>query len=182
MVEMTLHLVRCPACGYALAPDDHDLVIACGQCGAGLHLADEGLQPIDILYDRSNRANVATWRPWWIFKGSVNLIRRETQGGNRSDEARRFWAQPRVLCVPAWELSIGAIKQAGIQMLQQPPALNATPRPVGVKLTPVVISAEDARKLLEFMVLTLEANRDDWLKTLDFHIEAGPPELWAIAE
>ncbi len=83
--------------------------------------------------------------------------------------------------MPAWELSIAAVKQAGVQLLKQPPALNAIARPSGVRLTPVVVSAEDARKMLEFMVLSLEAGRDDWLKTVDFQIEAGPPELWAIA-
>jgi len=181
MAGMTLIVVRCPACGTSLTPDDNDLVIACGQCGAGLHLADDGPQPIEIQYARSNLAKVNTWRPWWIFTGSVNLIRRETQGGNRSDDARRFWAQPRVMCVPAWELSISAVKQAGLQMLQQPPALNAMPRPSGAKLTPAVVSAEDARKMLEFLVLSLEAGRDDWLKTLDFKIEAGLPQLWAMA-
>ena len=108
------------------------------------------------------------------------MIRRETQGGNRSDEARRFWAQPHIMGVPAWELSIAAVKQAGIQMLKQPPALKAVPRPSGAQIIPAVVSAEDARKMLEFLILTLEASRDDWLKTLDFQIEAGPPELWAI--
>ncbi len=178
---MTLVVVRCPSCGNPLAPGDDDLVIACAQCGAGLQLADEGLQPIEIQYAQTNLAKPATWRPWWIFQGSINLIRRETQGGNRSDEAHRFWAQPRVMSVPAWELSIAAVKQAGIQLLKQPPVLKAIPHPGGAKLTPAVVSAEDARKMLEFLILTLEASRDDWLKTLDFQIEAGPPELWAIA-
>lgn len=181
MAGMTLIVVRCPACGNPLSPDDNDLVIACPQCGAGLNLADDGPQPIEIQYARSNLTKVNTWRPWWIFKGSVNLFRRETQGGNRSEEARRFWAQPRIMAVPAWELSISAVKQAGIQMLQHPPTLSAIPRPSGAKLTPAVVSAEDARKMLEFLILTLEASRDDWLKTLDFTIEAGLPELWAMA-
>ncbi len=182
MAGMTLVVVRCPSCGNALAPGDDDLVIACPQCGAGLQLADEGLQPIEIQYARTNLAKIGTWRPWWIFRGRVNLIRRETQGGNRSNEAHQFWAQPHVMGVPAWELSLGAVKSAGVQMLKQPPVLNAIPRPTGAPLTPAVVSAEDARKMLEFLILTLEAGRDDWLKTLDFQIEAGPPELWAIAE
>ena len=181
MAGMTLIVVRCPGCGNPLAPGDDELVIACSQCGAGLQLADDGPQPIEIQYAQANLPKVITWRPWWIFKGRVNLIRRETQGGDRSEEARRFWAQPRVMSVPAWELSIVTVKQAGIQMLQQPPVLKAIPRPSGVKLTPAVVSAEDARKMLEFLIFSLEAGRDDWLKTLDFQIEAGLPELWAIA-
>ena len=181
MAGMTLTVVRCPSCGNPLAPGDDDLAIACGQCGAGLLLADEGPQPIEIQYARSNLAKVNVWRPWWIFTGHVNLIRRETQSGNRSEEARRFWGQPHVMAVPAWELSISAVKQAGLQVLQQPFTLNAIPRPNGAKLTPAVVSAEDARKMLEFLILSLEAGRDDWLKSLDFTIEAGAPQLWAIA-
>lgn len=182
MAGMTLIVVRCPACGNALAPGDDDLVVVCAQCGAALRLADEGLQPVEIQYARTNSVTAGTWRPWWIFRGRVNLIRRETQGGNRSDEARQFWAQPRVMGVPAWELSLAAVKQAGVEMLKQPPVLNAIARPSGARLAPVVVSAEDARKLLEFLVLSLEAGRDDWLKTLDFEIEVGAPELWALAE
>src|SRR5512143_3072420 len=181
MAGMTLVVVRCPACGTPLTPGDDDLAIACAQCGAGLLLADSGPQPIEIQYAQSNLPKVTTWRPWWIFQGSVNLIRRETQGGNRSNEASQFWAQPRVMSVPAWELSITTVKQAGVQMLQRPPLLKAIPRPSSVKLTPAVVSAEDARKMLEYLIFSLEAGRDDWLKALDFQIEAGPPELWAIA-
>jgi predicted RNA-binding Zn-ribbon protein involved in translation (DUF1610 family) len=182
MAGMTLIVVRCPACGNTLTPGDDDLVVACPQCGTALHLADEGLRPIEIQYAQTNLTTAGTWRPWWIFRGRVNLIKRETQGGNRSDEARQFWVQPRVMCVPAWELSIAAVKQAGVQMLQRPPQLTAAARPSGVRLTPVVVSAEDARKMLEFLILSLEAGRDDWLKTLDFQIEVGAPELWAMAE
>ncbi len=181
MAGMTLTVVRCPACGNPLTPGDDDLVIACAQCGAGLHLADSGPRPVEIQYAQSNLPKVTTWRPWWIFTGRVNLIRRETQGGNRSQEAQQFWAQPRVMSVPAWELSITTVKQAGLQMLQRPPLLKAIPCPSGVKLTPAVVSAEDARKMLEYLIFSLEAGRDDWLKALDFQIEAGPPELWAIA-
>jgi hypothetical protein len=173
--------VRCPACSNPLTPDDNDLVIACPQCGAGLQLSDLGLEPIEIQYARSNLARVNVWHPWWIFTGQVNLYRRETQGGNRSEDARRFWAQPHVMSVPAWDLSLSSIKQAGIQMLQRPPELSAMPRPAGAKLTPAVVSAEDARKMLEYLIFTLEAGRDDWLKNLDFTIEAGLPKLWAIA-
>jgi hypothetical protein len=59
---------------------------------AGLHLSDIGPEPIEIQYARSSLSRINVWRPWWIFTGSVNLIRRETRGGNRSDDARRFWA------------------------------------------------------------------------------------------
>ena len=129
MAAMTLVVVRCPACGNPLTPDDNDLVIACGQCGAGLHLADEGPEPIEIQYARTNLVKVNFWRPWWIFTGSVNLIKRETQGGNRSEEARQFWAQPRVMGVPAWDLSLTSVKQTGCADVETSTRVNSCPAP-----------------------------------------------------
>ena len=42
------------------------------------------------------------------------------------------------------------------------------------------IDAGDAAKLLDFIVLTIEARRDDDLKKIDFSIEPGPAQLWAL--
>ena len=33
---------------------------------------------------------------------------------------------------------------------------------------------------MEFIVLSIEAQRKDWLKNLTFHISADAPELWAL--
>ncbi len=37
-----------------------------------------------------------------------------------------------------------------------------------------------ARELLDYLVLTMEASRKDWLKDLSFVVNAGPPQLWAL--
>ncbi len=175
---MKLIALRCPTCNNALAPDDDDLVIACQQCGAAIAITDEGLQPIEVRY---TAGGTDLRRPWWVFEGRVQLVRRETQGGNRREEAQQFWSQPRSFYVPAWELSLQSLKSNGLEMLQKQPQLQAGQRPAEVKLSPVVISAEDARRMLEFLVLSLEAGRSDELKSIDFKIEMSDPVLWALS-
>ena len=40
----------------------------------------------------------------------------------------------------------------------------------------------DAKKMLEFIVLAIEARRQDWLRELTFHLEVGQPDLWALPQ
>jgi hypothetical protein len=182
---MRLIALRCPACNNALAPNDDDLVIACENCGAAIAIDEDGLRSIELRFAAGAAAAAAApaaqWQPWWVFEGHVQIDRREAQSGNRREEALKFWSQPRSFFVPAWELSLQALKRDGLEMLKKQPQLQAGPRPAQLHLTPVVVSAEDARRMLEFLVLTLEAGRDDWLKTIDFKVEVGEPVLWALS-
>ena len=175
---MKLIALRCPTCNNALAPNDDDLVIACESCGAAIAISDEGLHPIELRFSTGVAAH---YQPWWVFEGRVQISRREAQSGNRREEALAFWAQPRSFFVPAWELSLQALKNDGLDMLKKQPQLQAGARPAQVKLSPVVVSAEDARRMLEFLVLSLETGRADWLKTIDFKIDVGEPVLWALS-
>ena len=178
---MKLVLLRCPSCSAALAPNDDDLIVACPQCGAGVQLSDEGLEPIEVRYAAgAAQPKAEAWRPWWVFTGRVEIIRRDTQGGNQRDEASQFWAQVKRLYVPAWELSLQSVRDQGLALLKQQPEWRAIPRPTTARLTPVVVSVVDARKLLDYLVVTMEASRKDWLKDIQFSIEAGWPELWAV--
>ena len=53
-------------------------------------------------------------------------------------------------------------------------------RPAEAQLTPAAVSSEDALKLLEFIILAIEARRKDWLKELVFDLDIGEPELLAL--
>ena len=54
---MKLIALRCPTCNTPFAPGDDDLVIACDQCGAGIAITDEGLQPIETAICRKRRSH-----------------------------------------------------------------------------------------------------------------------------
>jgi hypothetical protein len=55
-------------------------------------------------------------------------------------------------------------------------------RPDGAQLINAVVTPADARKLLEFIVLAIEARRKDWLKNLVFELEVGEPKLLAFPQ
>ena len=179
---MKLLAMRCPACNHPLAPENDHVVVACEGCHAAVHIGDEGLSQMPVHYAAPQDTDqVRRWLPFWVFHGSVHINRRETQrGGSRQEEAERLWGQPRDLYVPAWEFSLQTAQEIGSRMIQEQPVYQTVSPPAEARLTPVTLTPDDARKMLEFIVLAIEARRPDWLKSLDFHLEVGEPALWAL--
>jgi len=180
---MKLLALRCPVCSQPLAPENDHIVVACEGCHAAVHIGDEGLSEMPVHYAApKGTVQVKRWLPFWVFHGRVHIDRRETQQrGASNEEAERLWGQPRDLYVPAWKLSLTSVQDLGSRMTQAQPAYQALSPPSELRLAAVTLTPEDARKMLEFIVLAIEARRPDWLKSLDFHLEVGEPALWALS-
>jgi len=185
---MKLLLLRCPNCQEPLLPEGEDVVVGCGNCFTAVSLNETGLNPIEVKYaasqfdDRHDADVTEEWVPFWVFNGRVTITQRDTQGGNRSarNDSEQFWGVPRRLYVPAWNLSMPAAREMGQTFVQQQTNLIAIPRPQNVLLKAATVTPEDALKLLEFIIISIEAGRKDWLKKFNFRLETGEPELWAL--
>lgn len=180
---MKLLALRCPACEQPLTPENDHLITLCPACLTAVSLSEDGLSPIEIQYAAPGEGvTVTEWQPFWVFEGQVYIHKRETQGGGSSGQkdAAELWGQPRRFYVPAWDLSLSTAQDIGSQLVQQQPVLVVGPQLAHPNLVPITVSAEDALKLLEFIVLAIEARRDDWLKNLEFELKAEPPELWVL--
>jgi hypothetical protein len=68
----------------------------------------------------------------------------------------------------------------GGNLIQRQPSLKRVPRPPDARLLPVTVTPDDALKMLEFVVLAIEARRPDWLENINFRLEVGEPALWAL--
>jgi hypothetical protein len=179
---MKLLALRCPVCNQPLTPENDHIVVACAQCHTAVHIGDDGPEPVDVHYAAPvTGATVTHWLPFWVFHGRVHITRRDTQGRGTSEQAAaQFWEQPRHLYVPAWELSLQVTQQMGSAMIQRQPLTQPLLKPAAGRLLPVTLTVDDARKMLEFIVLAIEARREDWLKRLEFRLELEPPALWAF--
>lgn len=107
---------------------------------------------------------------------------RQTQGGKRRDAeaAQQFWQESRRLYVPAWDLSVRDARELGAQLVHEQPRYQVGETPDNFAMHPATADIDDARKLLEFIVLTIEAQRSDWLRDLQFEVQVGEPQLWAL--
>ncbi|MEZ4594215.1 MAG: hypothetical protein R3D55_24200 [Chloroflexota bacterium] len=179
---MKLLALRCPTCAQPLKPQNLEVVVLRCGCGTAVSLQETGLTPLTLQFAAPAVEKFDAWLPLWVFNGRVHITNRQTQGRNKQAEqdAEQLWNYPRRLYVPAWDLPTETASQLGGDLVQRQPAFARTDQPQNAPFVEAVVTPEDALKLLEFVVLTIEAARKDWLKSLDFHIEATTPQLWAI--
>ena len=179
---MKLLALRCPTCAQPLKPQNPEvIVLRCG-CGTAVSLSDTGLSTTTLQFAAPAIEKFDAWLPLWLFNGRVNITNRQAQGRNKQAEqdAEQLWNYPRRLYVPAWDLPTETASQLGGDLVQRQPSFERTNQPANAPFIEAIVTPEDALKLLEFVVLNVEAARKDWLKSLDFHIETTTPQLWAI--
>ncbi len=179
---MKLLALRCPQCDTWLQPQQLDVVLPCPTCKTAVFLQETGLTTISATYAAPQNDSATTWLPFWRFRGQVHIEQRDTQGGSRASqqESAELWGLPRHFFVPAWELPARRAREMGSRMVSRQP-LFATFEPPELPLfQAATLSPDDAQKLLELIILTIEAERSDWLKNLQFRLELAPPELWLL--
>jgi hypothetical protein len=67
--------------------------------------------------------------------------------------------------------------RVGVQWLQNPPDLNNGPP---VDFEPVTVASDDFRAWAEFLVMAVEAERKDKVKSVRFDIQLKEPQLWIL--
>lgn len=180
---MKLIALRCPQCGQNLEPTENEVVVvSCHNCYTAVHISQNGLREIEAIYAAPSSNQVDSWLPFWVFDGRVNLQRRDSQGRSKGadKDAAQMWGAPRRLFAPAWNTKAGQARQIGSSLIQNQPTFQPIEQPPGAQMTEAIITPDDALKLLDFIVLTIEAKRKDDLKNINYTIEAGSPKLWAI--
>lgn len=182
---MKLLLLRCPVCVEPLPAENDDVVLTCPNCFSDVGLDEQGVRTTAVSFIQPTQPDQIThWLPFWVMDAQVEIKKRQTQGRNKGaeKEAEEMWAKPRLLYTPAWNLPVPQARQIGGNLVVRQPQLQPlATRPQGVRLTTAVVTPTDAQKFLTFIVLTIEAERKDWLKDLKFQIiPRQKAELWAI--
>ena len=182
---MKLVLLRCPHCSAPLKPENDDVVLACTNCHTPVAIAVNGAvkMPVQFVIPPDYKAGAKRWMPFWVFTGRVNITLRETQGGrSRKKDTAGLWGEQRRFFVPAWELGLHVAQDIGSRMVQWPPSFEKIDRPEGAHLQTAIVTPKDGKKLIEFIVLAIEARRKDWLRDLEFELDVGEPKLWALPD
>jgi hypothetical protein len=183
---MKLLLLHCPLCTEPLAPDTPEAVIYdCPSCQTPVAITDTGLAVETVQFvtpAQSEAEKVTDWMPFWLFQGRIHIDKRETQRDRRAKtaEVEHLWSQPRRLFVPAWTVDMHNARDIGSALVQRQPVFVSVERPSGAQMRTATVTAEDALKMLEFIIITIEAQRDDWLRDIEFRMELGSPTLYAI--
>jgi hypothetical protein len=175
--SVELVLLKCLKCGTRLPAEDDEAAWVCAQCGQGLQLTEAGLTPLAVNWAAA-RSGVQglSWRPFWVFTGSVHFASRENYGGR--SEPDKLWEAQRRFYIPAFPASLEQIETIGAELTRKQIPLKAGP-PLDT-LKNCSLFPDDAEKAAQFVVLTIEADRKDKLKTVAFTLNLNAPELWVL--
>ena len=170
-----LEALMCVRCATPVPAEPDEIAWICQNCGQGL-LLDEmvGLKAITVHAASSGRP-AGTWRPFWAVMGRVRIRRRESYGRDAAPDAR--WNEPVRFVLPAYATSVEQAVALGVGFLRRPPALSeGDPQP----LQGATVLPDQLAPLARFVVLSIEAEREDSLEVIEFTVELDAPELWCL--
>ena len=175
--SVELVLLKCLKCGTHVRANDDEVAWLCQTCGQGLLLTADGLAPLMVSWALAGPAGGgARWLPFWVFDGSVAFGRRETYGGTTQPDP--LWNEQRRFFVPAFPAPLEPLEALGAHLTRRPPVL--APGPSMGELQNCTLLPEDARRVAEFVVLSIEAARKDKLRSLQFRLDLSAPQLWLL--
>lgn len=174
--SVELILLKCPQCSTPVPAEDEEVAWVCATCGLGLQLTAQGLAPLTVQWS-ARRVAGAVWLPFWVLTGSANFHIRESYDGRAKQNP--LWATPRRFYVPAYTASLHEIEVMGSELTRAQLPLEPGP-PAGL-LQHCTLLPEDAHRAAEFIVITIEADRNDKVRNLSFTLNLGAAELWLLA-
>jgi len=179
-VDQPIELVplACLQCSTPIPAQPDEVAWACSQCGHGMFLdTDQGLEPLEIQYS-SQIPPDTIGKPFWVADGRVNM-KRATYGssGKHGIAAEQFWSQPKRFLIPAFQAPLEHLLELAKTMLLNPPELSpGTP----TRFEAVTLYHEDVHSAAEFVVMAIEAERKDQVKTIEFELQLSKPVLWVL--
>lgn len=168
----------CIQCSTAIPAKADEVAWACTQCGQGMVLDEmQGLQALDIHYSADIPPNRAG-RPFWVADGRVKM-ERATYGsaGKHGKAAAQFWNQTRRFFVPAYQAPLESLLETAKMMLLNPPSMRPGE---ATAFEAVTLYREDVFAAAEFIVMAIEAERKDKLKSLKFELQLSKSVLWIL--
>lgn len=176
----------CPACGAPLAAEADDVVFYCTACGSGFRhepRAPRALAPVEVGFVLAPTAPAAGWLPFWLLPARLEIVRRDASGallsgllGLLAGGEGEAHADPAFL-IPAFDLPIDRLVDVAVRYTTERPNLGER---LGERLTGGVHGPEDAAKLAHYALITVEAEKRDMLRDLEYRLELGTPRLLGV--
>ncbi len=170
--------LQCPKCQTALPAGLDEVAWLCPTCGQVVQL--DVKQPSGVsalaMYFSTEIQPSKPGRPFWVAQGLVS-VQRQTYSGDESRQAADFWKTPRTFFVPAFSCPLQDLISLGMQLLKQPVSImQGSPAP----FLPVTLSADDVRPMAEFIIMGIEAERRDMIKSVGIQLNLARPVLWVL--
>jgi hypothetical protein len=173
MEDFKLIAVKCKSCDSGLTVEMNDNIVYCSSCGNGWEIVNEELIPVEIGFAKPliQGQGELVYKGFWLVDTYVKIHSRDSSGGwisslfggaNKTEGDVLFY-------VPAFWMPIESVKQIGVTFTTK----NAVPSPekYNVKLTGFNFTKEDAKKIAEFIFLSIEAEKSDMVRNINYDLK-----------
>ncbi len=183
MEDFKLIAFKCPTCDSGLGVEVNDNVVYCSSCGNGFEIVDDKLVPIEVNFAKPllPGQGEVIYRPFWLVNSYVKINSRDATGGWVSNlfGGNSNATEGNVLFyVPAFWMTIESAKIIGSQFTIKNPV--ASPQKYNVKMTGFNFSKDDAKKITEFIFLSIEAEKKDTVRSIDYDIKINNIQVLGI--
>jgi hypothetical protein len=182
MEDFKLIALKCPSCDSGLTVEINDTVVYCASCGNGFEIKDDKLEPIEINFGKPliQGQGEIVYKPFWILNTYVKILSRDSSGGwvsNLFGGSKKTEGDV-LFYVPAFWMTIDSVKNIGGTFTLKNPV--ASPQKYNVKMTGFNFSKYDARKIAEFIFLSIEAEKSDTLKSIQYDLDVKSVQVLGI--
>lgn len=170
--------VRCPNCNTPIISKQRDMLFHCPQCGT-MHVRDGGVNLIDYeIAEFSKAAPIEgrTYVPFWRLYSNFTILKMDTSGGTMFKLAN--WVRGGegnsgdiFIFVPAPDFDPPTFKRLAVTFTANWPKYATRLDFGGVARLPAAVSKEEATRLANFVVITMEAEKPGVLQYLDYTLE-----------
>ncbi|HAY33853.1 MAG TPA: hypothetical protein PK536_07870 [Ignavibacteria bacterium] len=183
MSEFKLEAVVCKSCGSGLSVEMNDNIVYCTSCGNGFEEINGEMKNIEI-----NFANAAfrsegelIYKPFWLLNTTITILERKATGSflkNLFGGSGEFTGGDILFYIPAFYCNIESMEELSKQFTIKNPV--ASPQKYNSKLTGFAYGKEDAKKLAEFILISLEAEKSDVIKNFRYEMKVNSYSILGI--
>ncbi|HCA42227.1 MAG TPA: hypothetical protein DEP28_03125 [Bacteroidetes bacterium] len=182
-LDFKLVAVKCKNCDSGLVVEVNDNITYCTSCGSGFEIIDGELIPIEINFaSPAMRGNgEPVYRPFWLLKTTVTILERNASGNffkNLFGSNNPTGSGSVMFYIPAFYCSLDNMKVLAQEFTMKNPV--ASPQKFNTKLVGFAYGKEDAKKLAEFVLISMEAEKSDMMKTFKYNIDFHSLEIIGI--
>jgi len=182
MEDFRLIAVKCKSCDSGLTVDVNDTIVYCSSCGNGWEIINDQLHPIEIGFAKPvmKGEGELVYKGFWLVDAHVKILSRDSSGGwitslfgsdNKTEGNITFY-------VPAFWLTIESVKNIGSQFTLRNPVPN--PEKFNVKITGFTFNKDDAKKIAEFIFLSVEAEKNDTIRNINYDLKINSYRVLGI--
>ena len=183
MSDFILEAVKCKKCASGLLVEVNDNIVYCSSCGSGFEIINGELIPIEINFAAAalRGEGEMIYKPFWLLKTKISIAERKASGnflknifGGGNDNT----SGDIIFYIPAFYCPIETMKNLATQFTIKHPV--ASPQKYNTKLTGFAYGKEDAKKLAEFILISLEAEKSDTMKSFKYDMKFESMEILGI--